>query len=91
MLVPGSAQDQLSFAQEALTLAEQSNYRAGIAYAKIAQGNAHLELGMKNLAQAELEEAVSLSRHLTSDIEVDALSNLAQVFYSKKLSVNESN
>ncbi|MEO8393749.1 MAG: hypothetical protein ABI700_12230 [Chloroflexota bacterium] len=87
MIVPTEARHQLALGQDTLKLAESSGFQEGIVYAKIAMGNAHLEMGMKNAAQAELEEAVSIAGHLSADVEVDALSELASFFYVKRLSV----
>lgn len=78
-------QEQIALAQEALTLAQAAEYPNGIAAAKINLGIGQMYAGARVAAHGTLEEAVELSRHATSSIEVDALNALASLYFWRNM------
>jgi tetratricopeptide (TPR) repeat protein len=79
--------EQVKLAQEALALAQQAEYPPGIVNAKVRLGFAQMSAGAKAEAEATLKAAVEQASRATSDAELDALTALATLYFTRGMPV----
>jgi tetratricopeptide (TPR) repeat protein len=79
--------EQVKLAQEALALAQQAEYPVGGVNAKVRLGFAQMSTGAKAEAEATLKAAVEQASSASSDAELDALTTLATLYFTRGMPV----